>query len=76
MARIFTERKFHSSQKTIERKQRRDASPETITIEMRVARGRGLVRFIMSWLPDVEVVSPKEIREEVRQILLKGLKNF
>ena len=75
-ARIFGERKFHPSQKTIEQKQRRGASPETITIEMRVARGRGLVRFIMSWLPDVEVVSPKEIREEVKQVLLKGLKNF
>lgn len=75
-ARIFTERKFHPSQKTIERKQRRGASPETITIEMRVARGRGLNRFIMSWLPDVEVVSPKEIREEVKEILSKGWENF
>lgn len=75
-ARIFAERKFHPTQKTIERKQRRGNSPETITIEMCVARGRGLARFIMSWLPDVEVVSPKEIRDEVRQILLKGLENF
>ena len=75
-ARIFAERKFHPSQKTIERKQRRGASPETITIEMRVASGRGLVRFIMSWLPDVEIVSPKELRDEIRQVLLSGLENF
>jgi predicted DNA-binding transcriptional regulator YafY len=75
-ARIFAERKFHPSQKTVERKQRRGASPETITIEMNVARGRGLIRFIMSWLPDVEVVAPKEIREEVKQTLLQGLENF
>ena len=75
-ARIFAERRFHSSQRTIERKQRRGNRAETITIEMRVARGRGLARFIMSWLPDIEVVSPKDVREEVRQVLLKGLKNF
>ncbi|MGC2237153.1 MAG: WYL domain-containing protein [Pyrinomonadaceae bacterium] len=75
-ARIFAERKFHPSQKTIERKQHRGNSPETITIEMNVARGRGLTRFILSWLPDVEIVSPKEIREEVREILLKGLEHF
>lgn len=75
-ARIFAERKFHPTQKTIEKKQRRGASPETIMIEMRVANGRGLIRFILSWLPNVEVVSPKEIKEEVREVLLKGLENF
>ncbi len=75
-ARIFTERKFHPSQKTIERKQRRGASPESITIELRVARGRGLTRFIMSWLPDIEILAPKEIRDEVKQVLLQGLENF
>ena len=38
---------------------------ETTTIEMRVAGGRGLVRFILGWGPDVEVLSPPELREEV-----------
>lgn len=75
-ARIFAERKFHSSQKIVERKQRRGATPEFVTIEMRVARGRGLVRFILSWLPDIEVISPKDVREEVKEILLKGLEHF
>lgn len=75
-ARIFAERKFHPTQKTVEKKQRRGSSPETITIEMRVARGRGLTRFIMSWLPDIQVISPKAIRDEVRQTLLEGLGNF
>jgi predicted DNA-binding transcriptional regulator YafY len=75
-ARIFAERKFHPTQVTIEKKQRRGSSPETITIEMCVASGRGLARFIMSWLPDIEVISPKEIREEVREILAKGLELF
>ena len=75
-ARIFAERKFHPSQKTVEKKQRRGSSPESITIELRVARGRGLVRFILSWLPDVEVVSPIEIREEVRRVLRESLEKF
>ncbi|MDQ3181228.1 MAG: WYL domain-containing protein, partial [Acidobacteriota bacterium] len=75
-ARIFNERKFHPTQKTIEKKHRRGTSPETITIEMRVANGRGLIRFIMSWLPDVEIISPEEVRDEVRRILLKGLENL
>lgn len=75
-ARIFAERKFHPSQRVIERKQRRGASPETITIEMRVAAGRGLVRFVLSHLPNVEIVSPKNLREEVRQILLQSLEKF
>ncbi len=38
---------------------------ETTTIEMRVAGGRGLVRFILGWGPDVEVLSPRELRDEV-----------
>ena len=73
---VAAERKFHPSQKTVEQKQRRGSSPESITIELRVARGRGLIRFILSWLPDVEVVSPIEIREEVRQVLQQGLEKF
>lgn len=75
-ARIFAERQFHPSQKTIERKQKRGAAPETVTVEMCVARGRGLIRFILGWLPDIEVIAPDEIRLEVKQALLKGLEKF
>lgn len=38
---------------------------ETTTIEMRVAGGRGLVCFILGWGPDVEVLSPPDLRDEV-----------
>lgn len=72
-ARIFNERTFHPTQKVIETKQKRGASPETVTIEMRVAKGRGLHRFILSYLPDVEVVAPAELREEIRAILSASL---
>jgi Predicted transcriptional regulator len=75
-ARIFMERKFHPSQKIIAKKQRRGSSPEKVTIEMRVAGGRGLKRFIQSWLPDIEVVSPIELREEIKRELEAALKNF
>lgn len=75
-ARIFNERNFHPTQKIIERKQRRGGSPETITIEMCVANGRGLLRFILSWLPDIEIISPHELKEKIKQILEKSLENF
>ncbi|MEP7036901.1 MAG: WYL domain-containing protein [Acidobacteriota bacterium] len=72
-ARIFAERKFHPTQKIIERKQSRGASPETITIEMRVASGRGLHRFILSYLPEIKVVAPLSLRQEINDILRKSL---
>jgi predicted DNA-binding transcriptional regulator YafY len=75
-ARIFAERLFHPSQKIIERKQKRGTSPETITVELTVAGGRGLERFILGWLPDIEVVAPPDVRETIKKVLLEGLKNF
>jgi predicted DNA-binding transcriptional regulator YafY len=65
-ARIFRERIFHPSQRLIEQSSQTDKGrEETTTIEMRVARGRGLVRFILSWSPDVEVLEPLELRREI-----------
>jgi predicted DNA-binding transcriptional regulator YafY len=75
-ARIFAERRFHPTQQIVERKQRRGAREETVTIEMRVAAGRGLERFILGWLPDIEVVSPASLRESIRQTIEKSLKSF
>ena len=64
-ARIFAERQFHPSQRLIEHTPATKERAETTTIEMRVASGRGLVRFILSWVPDIEVLSPAELRCEV-----------
>lgn len=75
-ARIFSERKFHPPQKILRSKQRRGSSPETVTIEMHVASGRGLIRFILSHLPHVEIVAPAEPKREVKKILEDSLKNF
>jgi predicted DNA-binding transcriptional regulator YafY len=71
-ARIFAERKFHRSQRKLSSTPRTDTQPESITIEMRVARGRGLVRFILSWLPDIEVLAPASLRREIAEVLRRG----
>ncbi|MGH9941508.1 MAG: helix-turn-helix transcriptional regulator [Pyrinomonadaceae bacterium] len=73
-ARVFAERTFHHTQRIIERTSRTDtAAEETTAIEMRVASGRGLVRFILSWAPDVEVLSPPELRREVAEAHRRAL---
>jgi len=72
-ARVFAERTFHRSQRLIQKTPRTSSSDETTTIELRVASGRGLVRFILSWAPDVEVLSPRALRIELSDVLRKGL---
>jgi predicted DNA-binding transcriptional regulator YafY len=66
-ARVFAERQFHPTQQIIAQ------TNTSTTIEMTVARGRGLVRFILSWMPDVEVLSPTELRAEIRETLQKSV---
>lgn len=77
-ARVFAERLFHESQRIIERTTRAAAArqTETITIEMRVAAGRGLLRFILSWGADVEVISPPALRREVAQAYKHALAHY
>ncbi|MCI0336409.1 MAG: WYL domain-containing protein [Acidobacteria bacterium] len=73
---IFAERRFHRSQREIERIPPKSKRPESITIEMEVAGGRGLVRFILSWAPDVEVLSPEELRRDVTEVYRRSLERF
>jgi predicted DNA-binding transcriptional regulator YafY len=75
-ARIFAERTFHRTQRTVERTPRTSEREETTTIEMRVASGRGLVRFILSWAPDVEVLSPESVRREVAEAHRRALSRY
>lgn len=72
-ARIFAERTFHRTQQLVERTARTAEKAETVTIEMRVASGRGLVRFILSWAPDVDVLSPASVRREVAEAHRRAL---
>lgn len=71
-ARIFKERKYHPSQTVIEHK-RNDDVEEEITIEMTVAAGRGLERFILSHLPHIEVVAPDGLRQKIHETLRASL---
>lgn len=72
-ARVFAERTFHPSQRELARTTDATGNLETITIQMTVARGRGLERFILSWLPDVEVLEPSELRQKIVEILNQAL---
>jgi proteasome accessory factor B len=64
-ARVFAERLFHESQRIVEGASCTSRRPETTTIEIQVAGGRGLLRFILSWGADVEVLAPPALRREV-----------
>jgi predicted DNA-binding transcriptional regulator YafY len=75
-ARVFAERKFHRSQRLIQKTPSTSTTSETTTIEMRVARGRGLVRFILSWAPEIQVLSPLSVWTEVATALRNGLDRF
>jgi predicted DNA-binding transcriptional regulator YafY len=66
---IFAERQFHPSQKIISIQKSKQKKIETLEIEMRVAAGRGLERFILSWLPEIEVVTPASIRSDIEKII-------
>lgn len=72
-ARVFAERTFHPSQSELDRTTDAAGNVETITIQMTVARGRGLERFILSWLPDVEVLEPPELGQKIAGILNQAL---
>lgn len=67
-ARIFAERQFHPSQKIIAQQSETSAQEAATTIEMLVASGRGLERFVLGWLPDVEVLAPADLREKIADI--------
>lgn len=73
IARIFDERKFHKTQRTVKRQVSAEGKLEEITIQMRVASGRGLLRFVLSWGDEVEVIAPDELRQEVKQTYEKSL---
>jgi predicted DNA-binding transcriptional regulator YafY len=72
-SRIFIERRFHPSQREIERTGRTDNEEESVTIEMRVASGRGLERFILGWAPEIEVLSPPDLRERVTALYRQAI---
>jgi predicted DNA-binding transcriptional regulator YafY len=75
-ARVFAERQFHPSQITLESTPANANRPETTTIELRVAGGRGLERFILSWSPDIEVLDPPELRTAILAASRRMVEHF
>ena len=64
------ERVWHPSQHMTDR---RDGSVE---LRFETAGWNELVRWVLSWQPDVNVLSPKRLRERVREKLELGLDRF
>ncbi len=64
-ARVFQERQHHVTQRVINYIPAAQGRPEMVDVEMTVARGRGLERFILSWLPEVEVLGPAWLRRRI-----------
>jgi predicted DNA-binding transcriptional regulator YafY len=67
LAVYITERQWHPSQ---EFQVRRDWR-----IEMRLeTTGRKeLIRWVLSWMPDVEVLAPKSLKDRIKEKLQDGL---
>ena len=53
-----------------------DQPEQTTTIEMRVASGRGLMRFILGWGNEVEVLAPESLRQEVAAAHLRAFEHY
>jgi predicted DNA-binding transcriptional regulator YafY len=67
---VFRERQHHVTQRIVNHTPATRGRPETVDIEMTVARGRGLERFILSWLPEVEVLAPAALRQRIEDCCL------
>jgi predicted DNA-binding transcriptional regulator YafY len=69
VATYIRERVWHPSQRIVDK---RDGSVE-LTIE--TGGWNELVRWILSWQPDVKVLSPKRLRERVREKMREAVSN-
>ena len=67
LAIYITERQWHRTQEFLTRRDGR--------VEMRlVTTGRKeLVRWVLSWMPDVKVLTPKSLRDRIKEKLRDGL---
>jgi hypothetical protein len=68
LAVYISERQWHPSQVL---KQRRDGRLE---LRMKTTGRKELVRWVLSWMPDVRVLAPKSLRDRIAQKLEEGLR--
>jgi len=67
IATYIEERQWHPSQKMIRRKN------GSVELRMKTRGWKELVRWILSWQPDVKVLAPLDLRARVQQKLREGL---
>ena len=67
VATYIRERAWHASQ---ELRQRRDG---TLEFHLQTSSRKELTRWILSWMPHVTVLAPRQLRERVRQRMRQGL---
>lgn len=68
LAVYITERQWHASQ---EFRARRDGRVE---MRLETTGRKELVRWVLSWMPDVKVLSPKSLRDRIAEKLRDGLR--
>ena len=67
VATYIRERTWHSSQKL---RQRRDGALE---LRLQTSSRKELTRWILSWMPHVRVLAPRQLQERVRERMREGL---
>ena len=68
IATYIKEREWHPTQKIVNK---RDGS---IELSFETAGWKELVRWILSWQPDVKVLAPKRLRDRIREKMQEGLR--
>ena len=67
MATYVGERVWHPSQ------QMRRRQNGTLELRLQTSSRKELTRWILSWMPHVRVLAPRQLRERVRERLRQGL---
>ncbi len=67
LAVYITERQWHPSQEFLTRPDGR------IEMRLETAGRKELVRWVLSWMPDVKVIVPKSLRDRITEKLRDGL---
>ena len=67
VATYIRERAWHASQQL---RQRRNG---TLDLRLQTSSRKELIRWILSWMPHVKVLAPRQLRERVRERLRQGL---
>ena len=67
VATYIRERTWHSSQQL---RQRRDG---TVELRIQTSSRKELTRWILSWMPHVRVLAPRQLQERVRERMRQGL---